>query len=276
MFLELRSLALAVLLVASPASAAGPGAGAAAGGTVTVMRFVEDGRIEKLGRPDQVRTLAVTVHVAGGASGEGPAVREDRGEVVSFLLRPDLERLYRLDHELKTYQEYRVPVRLEDHLPPGVRHLLRSVLGEEVLTREDRLGDDGGEGCRLAVEGTLGDDAWSVDARYCPAPRGDLPVVPYLALLRNVEALSPTARTGSARLADEERFPVRLRVELSDDDYRRTTDRRFLSVETARLSPARDQRLFEVPEDYTPAPPWCLSDFTVGSDPECRRISRLD
>lgn len=272
MLLELRgtALALAALLVVIPASAAGPGAAASPGGAATVMHFEEDGRIEKLGRPDQVRSLAVTVSVAG------EAVREDRGEVVSYLLRPHLERLYRLDHELKIYQEYRVPVRLEDHLPPGVRHILRTALGEEELTRAERLDGDEGADCRLALEGEMGDDTWLVEAGYCPAPPDDLPVVAYLALLRNVQALSPGARLWSARLAEEERFPVRLRAELGDDDYRRTTERRWLSAETVRLDPAEARRLFEVPEDYEPAPPWCLSEFTVGSDPECRRISRLD
>lgn len=258
-------------------SDAGPGAS-----TVTVLRFEVRDRLEVRGRETQEGELPLTVHLGQGAA------REDRGETISFILLADRRVLYRLDHELRIYQEYAVPVRLEEVLPPSVTAGFRQLNAGEALTRVEITevppgevrgveGAPGGPARRAALAGTVGRYGFTVDATLVQT---DAPFLEeYPLLLRNVGALSPIQRLWSARLAEEAEegiLPVDLRVEAGRDGYRRTWEQRLVAVGVESVRESQLAALFKVPEGYAPAPAHCLSDVTVGSDPACRSISRLD
>lgn len=192
-------------------------------------------------------------------------VREDVGERVSYLLDRRERRLLVFDHRERTWREYPVPVRIEQHL--GEMEAARLALVTRPL---DRIESE--EPVREEVGGrTATRRAWTarlqeveVQATWWLAAVEGVDSEAYWELARSVSALHPVHRVWMAAIDPPLGFPVRqvLRFETRFDERReRTLD----SVGRTTAAAGR----FTVPEGYRQVPSRCLHDLAIAGDPAC-------
>lgn len=193
-------------------------------------------------------------------------VREDRGDASSYLLDRERRRLVVLDHRASTWQEYALPVRIEDHL--GEDALAMLAAHEQAVVRieaqpptEERL--DGRTTLRSAWQATL--EEVEVEATWWLSEIGGADHAAYWELARNVAALHPVDRLWMAGVEVPPGLPVR-QVLITEGRF---TERRERVLDSIEID-ARAPEDFRVPAGYRQRPTRCFHHLSFGDDPGCR------
>lgn len=253
-----RSLALLTLAGLAP-GAASPAAAEAA--PTVVLSFTE--RVTVRHPPphgEDRRTVAVRVSI-------GPRfVREDRGDVSSYVLDRERRRLVVLDHGARTWQEYPLPVRLEDHLGEDAAALLAAHARalDRVEAQPPAAEEVGGRATvRSAWTATLEDV--EVEATWWLAEIDGADAAAYWELARSVAALHPLHRLWMAEVEVPAGLPVR-QVLVTEDRF---ADRRERVLDDLEIEPGTTDA-FRVPGEYRQRPARCFHHVAFGDDPACR------
>lgn len=251
---------MALLTLAGLAPGAASPAAAVAEPTV-VLSFTEQVTVRNpppYGEDRQTLTVRVSI---------GPRfVREDRGDVSSYVLDRERRRLVVLDHGARTWQEYPLPVRIEDHLSEDAAALLaaHSWALDRVEAQPPTREEVGGRATlRSAWTATLEDV--EVEATWWLAEIDGADPAAYWELARNVAALHPLDRLWMAEVEVPAGLPVR-QVLFSEGRFARRQERVLdgLEIDT------RAADVFRVPAEYRQRPAHCFHHLAFGDDPACR------
>lgn len=194
-------------------------------------------------------------------------VRQDLGDAETQLLDRRERRLYLVDHRSRSWQEYPVPVRIEDHLTAEEAGRL--------ALHARRLGRLEAAPATMAEIGewTTTRSGWSatletvtVEVSWWLARLDGVDSAAYWDLVRNVAALHPIHREWMAAIEPPRGLPVRQILEAKDERFEETREWQVRSIEV--VTPAED--VFSVPDGYRRKPSRCFRDLSFGDDPACR------
>lgn len=193
-------------------------------------------------------------------------VREDRGDVSSYVLDRERRRLVVLDHGARTWQEYPLPVRIEDHLSEEAAALLAAHARaldrvEAQPTTREEVG--GRTTIRSAWTATL--DDVEVEATWWLAEIDGADPAAYWELARNIAALHPLHRLWMAEVEVPAGLPVR-QLLITGGRFARRGERMLDGLE----SDTGTTEAFRVPAGYRQRPAHCFHHVAFGDDPACR------
>lgn len=192
--------------------------------------------------------------------GEGRA-RFDQGEGASWILLQEEGKLVLLNHPQKTFQEFALPVRLEDYASPEEQEKLRKVAPSLVPEMElSRTGEtreiEGWQARKWVLEGKPPEGTTTYTYELWLA---DLPIDEELCaeLLRSFGAAHFVQRGIASRMAELPGFPVLRRSVVGYAHGRRDLDTRRLVSLTAESVPPG---FYTPPEGYRRLP-FVLADW---------------
>jgi Domain of unknown function (DUF4412) len=183
--------------------------------------------------------------------------RFDQGKV-SWILRADQQRMWLLDHDTKSYQEFAIPMQLEAYLKPEERaqfEQLSTWAMTEIEVKEigEAQSIEGWPSTKVAM--SVRSPGSSTGYTYDLWLSDRLPIDLHLfqSLLRNIGAVDVTHRAVADRMAQLAGFPVVRDSVIELEQGHRAIDRRRLVSLVER----------EVPEtQYTPPPEYQAVPFS--------------
>ncbi|MCP4656152.1 MAG: hypothetical protein GY856_12125 [bacterium] len=216
---------------------------------VVIELDVRKERIQAFTQESRVTEFRRTVSIGATAS------RMD-DEVESYLLRPDLGKLFLLDHGAKVYRALKLPIELAAYIPEEAKAIAPDVM--RLLTSDMELTDTGEE----RTFGSWRARLWranvvfsmlnlSEEYDFWVSTELDSDTGAYKELMRNVYAIDPTERKWRGEILALEGVVIHSEARRgSGQSTKRNSTIQLISIDEKKVEPGH----YEVPGDYREVP----------------------